>query len=225
MRVCTQTCLKSRKCHSCVCSPLFLSPLTPEKKMAVSVCSRGFPLHSLQSGTAIILHSPGSRLCGLVVWWGELWRHITVGTCLSATDPPPKTGPHGPRGYVLVTLVNLSSSFLLLPPSRITRLRVGGRGGVPLRGPLNTLTPDQTPVVCQHTHTICLFSLSQTHIRGACACCARGGEGLTGAGSSWQQSLSPVGGSDFITPLDVSCLSHTHTVVCLTLLDYGLRLC
>lgn len=99
------------------------------------------------------LQDPGcvDCLCGSLT--------ATGGTCSSASDPPAPPRPHPrPQGCVLVTLVNLSS-FLLLPPSRNTRL-----GGA-LRGPLNTVTRH---LWCANTQVQSAFSLflKHTHTRG-----------------------------------------------------------
>lgn len=85
--------------------------------VCVCVCNRGFPLHSLQSSVAIMLSSPAFSLCAVCLCVGEKAGVLLSGTCLTATAAL-TTGPHRPWGYVLVTLVNLSSSFLLLPPSK-----------------------------------------------------------------------------------------------------------
>lgn len=144
---------------------------------------RGFPLDSLQSGSAITLDSPGfiGRVCAVCLWGSSMkgycqHRHLLVSDC-----------PRHPSGYVLVTLANLSS-LLPLPPSETD---AGSQG--PLGGPLNTLPPAtrhlwsaNTHAIHIYTHTRNVFSLplKHTHTPGALTRSARGGEGLTGAGSS-----------------------------------------
>lgn len=160
----TQTHTVSRKCKSCERSGLSLT-FDPKRSdpvvyVCVCLCKRGFPLHSLQSGSAITLDSAGFiiSVCGVCVWGSSMkgycqHRHLPVSYC-------PPNNPQHPSGYVLLTLANLSSSFMLLPRSETDAERRG-----PLQRPLNTLTqwPDTcglpTHTLYTHTHTVCISLL------------------------------------------------------------------